>query len=259
MKKTIKGILAVLIAVSLLLGMVACGGGESSSIDMYKKSNQWFMFGVIVAVFFGLYKWNKIISLKALRKYYAQKRLEFPWLDNWIKQNGDPSLSRARGNSISGVVIAMVVLVALGLITQFLGKTNFINTIVYIAISIVVFWLVGRSKTIDGNYVNGGVTLECPSCHCPHSWGVIKNEIIIDSKSNQIEEIKYTYNDGSVKYKKVKIVVYEGRETDDFNCLNCGETRHLEYNREWKHYENEEDKAPKPNVINYNPPKTVLD
>jgi len=236
-----------------------------------RKKKEWGQFfillGITAGASFVFYKWNKTRSLRAFKKYYAQKRREFPWLDNWIKQNGDPSESRAKDNSMTSVVVAIFALLALLFITYLFSRITVTKSLVYLAVSFGVCWLAGR-KTVKGageEEPEAGLTLECPSCGCPHSWEMPRREIIIESAEKITETTTMTgygrgdgfdsllegfKQDGTTE--KVTIV-YTGKEIKDFGCLNCGRTENHEYDREWKRAEKDAEMVSE--VYNYNPPK----
>ena len=111
-----------------------------------------FIFLVIVAgIIFLLIrrsKAKKAQNVIVYTEYFAQKRQQFPWFDNWFKENGDPSKSMG---------------------TEFLAEKNPSD---YVA------------STIDG--YEKGLTLECPSCGCPLSWVMIQKEIVKETEINQL-------------------------------------------------------------------------
>jgi uncharacterized membrane protein YbaN (DUF454 family) len=219
---------------------------------------------VIVGFFIMLYKWNKTRTLRAFKKYYAQKRSEYPWLDNWIKQNGDPSESRAKANSMMSVGAAIFVLLALLFITYLFSRITVIKSLVYLAISFGVCWLAGR-KTVKGagnEQPEAGLTLECPHCHCPHSWVMHRKEAIIDNVSTiTTKNTRTGYGQGDIidsAFEGFKqngtteksTSTYDCRYIKDFECFNCGQT-------EQKVYEMTLNNPPKTGVFDYNPPNTA--
>ena len=132
--------------------------------------------------------------------YYAQKRQEFPWLDNWLKENGDPSVKRA---------------------TEFLAEKD-----------------PGKGEP------EYGLTMECPSCGCPHSWVMTQKETIVERGEEKIQETTTTikgggqdwgFGAGDATYSRSKTTgyVFYGKSIKDFKCLNCGHTEQNEYDEQW--------------------------
>jgi hypothetical protein len=233
-----------------------------------RKKKEWGQFfillGITAGASFVFYKWNKTRSLRAFKKYYTQKRREFPWLENWIKQNGDPSVSRAKANSMMSVGIAIFVLLALQFITYIFSSISVTKSLVYLAISFGVCWLAGR-KTVKGageEQPEAGLTLECPSCHCPHSWVMHRKEVIIDNVSTiTTKTTRSGYGQGDIidsAFEGFKqngtteksTSTYDCRAIKDFECLNCGQTEHYVQEMELNN-------PPKTGVFKYNPPNTA--
>jgi TPR repeat protein len=183
------------------------GGGY---ITAWKENCMWFIIVLVIiaAVVFFFIKWNKKNKAKKLpvyADYYARKRQEFPWLDNWIKENGDPSEERAK---------------------EFLSGKD-------------------PSKLEPEE----GLTLECPSCRCPHSWAMTQKEIVrrgsSGSRTTTTQRTTISggdlgdvgaeaarrimgdnYGDGT---KVTENTTYHGVIIKKFKCLNCGHTERNEY------------------------------
>jgi len=215
---------------------------------------QLFQLAVAVGFFFLLYKWNKTRTSRALKKYYAKKRREFSWLDNFIKQNGDPSESRAGDDSYKNVIFAVLVFLVLVIINFIFGKESIVNTLVYLAISAGVCIIMGIKTAVNpGKYYDLDIqdlTLECPSCHCPHSWGITAKEVIVENEATIVETTKRDgYNDETEEVA----TVYGVKTLIDFICLNCGHTEHNEY-----HSQHKNSRPSDEGMNTYNPPKFAV-
>jgi hypothetical protein len=226
---------------------------------------------VIVGFFIMLYKWNKTRTLRGFKTYHEQKRREFTWLDNWIKANGDPSEKMAGSGSMVHVLAAVAVFLVLMIITYFIGKignVGIVPTLVYLAIAAGVCWLLGRRimKNPSGykdDPRETGLTLECPSCHCPHAWAMLQKEVIFDDATVHSKVTTTTIKGGGTDWgfgagdssrtsEEVTGITYYGKEIKDFKCLNCGHTEHNEYEKQWS-----QNVAPEQGVYTYDPPKTA--
>jgi len=183
---------------------------------------------VAAGIGFLLYKRSKAkkaANVPVFAAYYAEKRRQFPWLDKWLKENGDPSQARA---------------------TEFMASKD-------------------PSETVRDDNYEQGLTLECPSCHCPHSWGMYRKELIVDKVEVKTNVNTMFLNDDlavqkAFREKKVIEALYSGRSIKDFKCQNCGHTEHNEYDTEWKfeHMIGKADvRASLAKVYEYNPPMTA--
>jgi hypothetical protein len=119
------------------------------------------------------------------------------------------------------------------------------------------FWALKKAKK-PGDYKHGdngqeksveGLTLECPSCHCPHSWVMPQKEVFVDEHEGSITTTttRKGYGQGDVvsslfegfksdgtTTKTTETHVYNGREFRDFKCLNCGHhTERNEFKASW--------------------------
>jgi len=161
---------------------------------------------LIVLIIIRKTKASKARKIPVYTEYYARKRVEFPWLENWIKENGDPSVERA---------------------SEFMASKDPSDYVCF--------------RNGDTEH---GLTLECPSCGCPHSWVMTEKEVIVETKSEKIKEITTTrkgagedwgFGRGDVTTRSSKFdgYVYTGRSIKNFKCLNCGHTEQNEYNEEW--------------------------
>jgi hypothetical protein len=250
-------------------GKIAAAKKESDfKMRKLKEAVQAIVWLVIITVtFVMLFRWTKTRSLKVYQKYYAQKRQEFPWLDKWIQKNGDPSEKRAGTYSIESFGMAAAVFLVLVVITYFIGKSSNVNTLVYLGLAVCVNFLWAKKKSAKNagdERPEAGLTLECPSCHCPHSWGMHRKEVIIeDATMTTTTTTRTGYGQGDIidsafegfkqsgTTSKTKTTYY-CRYIKDFECFNCGKTEHNEY-------EMKLNDAPKTGVFNYNPPKTAFE
>ena len=187
-----------------------------------------FIFLAIVAVVVLLIirrsKKRKAENVIVYAEYYAQKRKEFPWLDNWIKENGDPEQSRAK---------------------EFMAEKD-----------------PGELEP------EAGLTLECPSCGCPHSWVMLQKDSIVDKVEKEVQETTTTIKGGGqdwgfgasdVTHTKSKTLgyIYHGRAIKDFKCFNCGHTEQNEYNEQWKSKDGNWGTGS--HIKTYHPPITAYD
>jgi hypothetical protein len=224
-----------------------------------RKKKEWQQFGIwlgmVAVVFTGLYFWNRTRTIRALRKYYAKKRREFQWLDNYIKQKGDPSVNRAVNDSAQSVVMSIFVSIVLMIITYLIGKLNFTVVMVYMAISIVICVIMGIKNTVSPGklyYLDiQDLTLECPSCHCPHSWGMKSKEVTVESEATIVETTK---RDGYEDKTERGGTAYGVKTIIDFVCLNCGHSELNEY-----HTQHRDGRPSDEGMNRYNPIKTVMD
>jgi len=238
-----------------------------------------FIIFVIALVF---YFKNKPLGTRIYKAYYKAKRMEFPWLDNWIKQNKiNPAKIRANEDEgftfVRKLLILLAILIIGGWILNFViggvsemiaaGRIpselqHWINTntgsiIACIAALIVAKFLfkkpdirpddltVSRKKELSAIFTETNTeyfTLECPLCHCPHSWGLSRFQLIIDSidRSNITtttvrSESADSYGGGFIgglaagagsgSSTSVRTSVsVSGKAIKDFKCLNCGHT-----------------------------------
>jgi len=234
-----------------------------------RKRDLQILFGLamVAVTFFVMYKWNKGLAVGVYKKYYAKKQREFPWLEKWLQNNGDPSGSRASFASGTGVFLGAGLFLALTLITYVIGKINIATNLVCLAVSAGLCVLLGLRTAVKNpgkEEPEMGLTLECPSCHCPHAWVMNQKEIIIDSKQdNRVKVTRSGYGQGDFinsmtegfKQNGTTVkgnVYYSGRSIKDFECLNCGHTEHKEYDENWT------GSAPEEGVYSYNPPRTAF-
>jgi hypothetical protein len=222
---------------------------------------------VIIGGYILLNQLNKIRAKKPYADYYARKRREFPWLDKWIKENVNPAELRASegaGTKTATSFALFIVFGGIGGIIAFIYG-SWVVFFVFVAIGLLISELIGRKHlknpaTLDNEEV--GLTLECPSCHCPHSWVLLEEENIVEeSETVTTKTTRSGYGQGDLMDSLLEgfkengttvksITYYYGRSERDFKCLNCNHTEHREYKAQWTKYEPEEH-------IVHNPPKAA--
>jgi len=239
------------------------GGGANDWInDLEKRAKKRRTVNTLMtllsfAVLAVLFIRNKKRPVKSYTHYYTTKRSEFPWLDNWIKENGDPTKARVGEISLISNILSCVLFFVIGFgFSIFVrGKGGIPSQLITLAIAYVLAELVAwRLCRKPGSLEpERGLTLECPSCGCPHSWGMNSCNITLDSKvttttKERVQSFFSTRPDGSVTLKTVD-VVYKGTSVKDFQCQNCGHTEHNEYEESWHNSE------PESGMKKFNPPK----
>lgn len=215
------------------------------------KRNSVLLWIVMAAAgFIVISRMGKVIFLKEYTDYYTLKRRQFPWLENWIKDRGDDpakirAYSSASGNTMLSIIIFLVVGFILNIIVKGSMTAGVIYLIVYFAAIFLITW---KGKSDPGSLEpEKGLTLECPSCHCPHSWILTQREIIVEDSSTTTTKTTTTretsggglvglsqsiLNDGTTT-KVDSTTVYSGKEIKDFKCLNCGHAERNEYIEAW--------------------------
>jgi TPR repeat protein/uncharacterized membrane protein YbaN (DUF454 family) len=243
------------------------------------------LVAIAAAVFIVLFRRNKTRSLRTFTAYYAQKRRDFPWLENWVKENGDPVPKRLKDDSGTSISVAIVFFVVVVIVMLIFPKWIPLH-IILLALTILVTEYNARGKTKNPGSLSGdksgddigsegdewGLTLECPSCHCPHSWVMPQKEVIVDgdsgSKTTTTQRTTISGGDlGDVGAEAARRIMgdnygdgtkvtethnYYGREFKDFMCLNCGHhTERNEFSREWG------SSCPDAGMRYFDPPKTA--
>ncbi|MCL2763103.1 MAG: hypothetical protein FWD36_07870 [Treponema sp.] len=111
-------------------------------------------------------------------------------------------------------------------------------------------------------------TLECPSCHCPHSWVMTRFQNILQGSSTTKVTTTTTRHNSADDYgggfigqlaagsststSTTSNTSYCGRADKDFKCLNCGHTLHENTSHIWDSYPNQDEYM-------YDPPKNSWD
>jgi|GEM_PF-5407666 len=217
---------------------------------------QVIMLAIAAAAIFVIFMLNDVQRKKSYTGYYAAKRREFPWLDNWIKEIADPAKERLNDDKIGniGAVIIYYAVIAVALklfpVWGFYGESVTLQ-IIFTALGIpIAFGFARMGIKNPGAYEHPsekGLTLECPACGCPHSWVITHKEDIVEDSSTTTTTTTTTrettggglvgasqsiLNDGTTT-RVDSTTVYSGREIKDFKCLNCGHTEKHEYIEAW--------------------------
>jgi len=243
------------------------------------------MWAVVVFVFIKQSKKDEALAkekaMKIYGDYYTKKRQEFTWLEKWIKDHIDPTEIRASVDAGGNIFLAGVVFIVLTFILGWVLKGVFFKltyekpemvkvlidairiAIAFVLASFVRKIIVKKQKTNDPSILEPtqGLTLECPSCHCPHSWVMVKEKNIVDGTSTMTTTKTTTIKGGGTDWgfgagdrvvtsKKIKTLSHNGTAVRDFKCLNCGHTEHNEYNESWSEYPDEDAKT-------FNPPEAA--
>jgi len=251
---------------------------------------------VMLIIFFG----NITAASRSFGAYYKEKRAKFPWLEKWIKERR-VNPARTRANEATNNSIALFAIMYLGIsiilgwilnsIVRLIVEKGFsvhllpsdwkyilytnIGSVLAIIFAIIVSTkaskLTAESPEISGS--DYGIDLECPSCHCPHSWVLVREQDIVEDE--KIEKITTTttsresgdnYGGGAIgemfasatsrsSTSTIIITTAIGKLHKYFQCLNCGNTKRTEESKNWKYKEWEYDKKPRENAIEYNPPQ----
>jgi TPR repeat protein len=238
-----------------MIGLLFLAAGIAELVILYKRNE-----------YRGFDEYGKAYT-QFYDDYYDKKRKEFPWLDKWIKANGDPANQWVRVNTdkdtkvsgIAPVILSFVILAVGGIIALIVGSSSVVGFIIVGLITLAVSFFAGnklgnKAVNVDTEHLESpsayepynGLTLECPSCHCPHSWGMTQEEIIVERKETEKETTRRTttvkgggtdwgYGKGDATYGSSSTWVtdtYYGKEIRDLKCLNCGHTEHNEYDDE---------------------------
>ena len=218
--------------------------------------------GLIVLLIVLMYKRNKYRSVPKYKTYYNAKRKQFPWLVKWLKNypeiEKEKSIAEASTTALAST-LSVIGILLLGMFVSFIiGFGGFLTEILCIVGAVVISELISRRWSNSKNpgilSVTGdeGLTLECPSCGCPHSWTLLGTQDFIKDISTSEKTITTTMSDGSEKVEKRTLTVYYGRHTNDFKCDNCGHTIHGDEERSWV------DDPPSTDYIKRDPPKRLI-
>ncbi|MCL2186912.1 MAG: hypothetical protein FWB86_13825 [Treponema sp.] len=206
-------------------------------------------WGLIIVVFFVLFRRNKTRSLSAYKAYYTKKRREYPWLENWIKENIDPAPIRAKESTSSGNLWSVIIFLVVVVIGSFIARQNIPLQIISLVAAFVAGELAGR-KFFAGKPEKllrereGGLFLECPYCHCPHSWVMTEIDNTVEGKTAEGVKTTTTVKGGGTDWgfgagdkvsseTKITSVYWYGKSVQDFKCLNCGKTEQMTFSRHW--------------------------
>jgi hypothetical protein len=268
-------VMAVIMAVCGLLCLILYNGSYSEEQPMVLL--QTIILAAGFAASFILNKLGRARITKAYVDYYAKKRREFSWLENWIKENENPAEGRAVAVTSGGLFLVFLYFLVVEIITMIIPsmfglKKSIPFQIILLAAGIVVYEITSRKSAknpgIEENANEKGLTLECPSCHCPHAWVMTQKEEVVEgsntSRTETTTTTKTKYGDDSTAasalfsgtktdtettYKET--TTYYGKTIRDFKCLNCGHTGHIKYSDSWSY-------EPKGGIQVFNPPKPAL-
>ena len=238
---------------------------------------------ILIAIAIILYLRNMGSALGEYGHYYKDKRRKFPWLDKWIKDNRiDPARTRANeavfysmiGFAASYLGISFIGGGIINFVIRFLSEAYLIQhrlipndfehflymhlgTILSIIVAVIVGQKLWSGKLKDPEYENAeaGLSLECPSCHCPHSWVMLKRQSIVEKEWQEkkttttttkktvsadaygggfIGQMFASASSGSSTSTSTEITdYYSGKTHRDFKCLNCGKTSHHVCEETW--------------------------
>jgi len=190
-----------------------------------------------------------ILTTRAIgpyNRYYNKKRKEFPWLDNYIKNNGNPSKARASNKIgmriwITYVVLGVIILyhfyrywfMGVKQLQEFSAyaspfKTMLITAIVCLGFELVTMLRINPAKVnISDDHEEEGMSFECPKCKCPHSWKIHHREISNVERVTVTTTTKIKGGPGVVtRTKQSSNTFYRGDVEDDYVCECCGHTAH---------------------------------
>jgi hypothetical protein len=139
-----------------------------------------------------------------------------------------------------------------------------IGAAVAILIAVIINRLMTKKSKSSPDYEpsDNGISLECPSCHCPHSWVMVKSQNIVEKVETKTTTTTRTpsaesYGGGAIGQAFAGASsststsvhhTYKGKFYKLFECLNCGKTQKTEGKKTW------EDEEPNQDVVEYNPP-----
>ena len=222
---------------------------------------------VVIIYVIRFLKQRKAKTLTVFTAYYAAKRKEYPWLNNWLNgwknKNVDPVQLRAESAASGNKWLSLIVFVGIILIGNIVF--DLIGSIISIAVAFLAVYLISKKSAINpGDYVaEQGLTLECPSCNCPHSWVMLQRETIVERMEkttrtttrkgygtvDPFESMMGMKGDGT---ESKTSIVYYGRSIKDFECKNCNHTEQNEYDESWP--SNRDDWEMGSHLQKFNPP-----
>jgi len=248
----------------------------------------------VVAVFLFFFK-NTAWVVRSYKSYYKDKRKKFPWFMNWEKEtNIDVAKIRANecisGQILMSAILYFLIAIAGGWVLNAIIRFVFVNSymsgmlpgeIGYIVLSniggvialIVAFFV--ANKVWEDKYqspgsehdAESGMALECPSCHCPHSWVMTKRQDIVEEERVERKIITTTKGSSAGSFgggligegfaaatrssstDVIETYFYDGKTHKDLLCLNCGNKKSVSFKKTWK------DKKPDEEPLFYDPPK----
>lgn len=217
------------------------------------------MWVIVIVALVRAVKVNRKLTQKIFNDYYAQKRKEFPWLDNYLNTFGNPANVRAGiafknfvGTMIIAFVVAFFAPYLLNALLPYAWRIPDIyfgsgvaliptitgSLLLWFAYYVSVWCskkMIGKPATSSDDW--NGLTLECPSCHCPHAWGMVAQTITLKGEQTTTKTKETWEEDGHGKRifgtteRDVKVTKkYYVDVSRDFVCDNCEHTYHGEYN-----------------------------
>ena len=237
-----------------------------------------------------LFFWYKMsdakIQNKALveyKKYYEKKRSEFTWLDNYIKEKGNPSKDRSSLQGRSGTrmwatgAFIIVFFIAFLISRKIAGSmfpvessriTDFPSYIIWLlnfelktilagaagvfVSMMVTTWKLKEKDDNPGDFrAEPGLTLECPTCHCPHSWVLLDTQFVLEEEVRNREVTMRRSSGGLDHYSSKVNLSFKGTTVKNFKCLNCNATHRGEFDSTWT-------SAPTGEITVYDPPKEAF-
>jgi hypothetical protein len=242
--------------------------------------NPFFAILLIIAAMILVHTGNKIYTRIALKKYYDEKLTQFEWLRDWVKKNPKYISIRTKAHAGSGLMMMQIVfwggMILTWLIVSFIlggifgvhvgNDTPVAMFCIYggllLLAELAAIKSIGVPKTsADRKY---GGTLECPTCGCPHSWGMLFHHNDV-RKTRTVTTTTWEGDDDHVVYrknvwgewkstKKTEVSKYHyGKVIQDFKCDNCGNKQHYEFGEEWT------GSLPDTTPKHFNPPDYAFD
>ena len=266
--------------------IVADSGKKPAKVKMARTADKNiidFLVFVFLVAFAGIIVYYKKTypgkAKAAFQKYYDRKRKEFAWLDNWINQHTeDGGIVNARtedlvSSGFTGVWLWTIIGAVVAILLSFFvpGKiTGAVVSFLIMSLSLLNAYRISQKEISNpGTYANSNVydsllTLECPSCHCPHSWGVIdcfnvvNHKEIVTKKTTRkgynnndfVDSVLNGFKQDGTTSKTT--VTYYGTSTKNYLCDNCKHTLNHQGEEEWGH-------EPIEGLQKFNPSKKVWD
>jgi len=198
---------------------------------------------IMIAAFVLIYLINYLRALGATKRlkanmhiYYEEKRREFPWLDNWLNKNGEPTINPVYeafmdllGKLLLNILLYALIAFTLGfLIRLAMLEFGFYGTgeekilpaalLVMSIIGLIVSYWVFNSGIRSDEYKNNE---ECKKCACPHSLLIASVEIIADKEVTETKKITETDSSGSTSTRTEKYTYIVGRRITTLGCQSC--------------------------------------
>jgi hypothetical protein len=237
---------------------------------------------IYVGIPLFIYMGKKNAVSKVYDGYYVEKRRKFEWLGKWIKDCGFNPVELRKNEAINQSIISttliyfFIAFIVAGLlqslISFFVGGFLHNSTLtpsefeyhlymnIGTALSILVAFIICKVRMknfSDPTSVDSpeGLTFECPSCGCPHSWVMLRSQNSVDSEWEErvtttttttrttsadsygggfIGGLFSAATSGSRTDSSTEVTKCFGGKTDrSFKCLNCGHTHDGSYPQTW--------------------------